>query len=189
MKELADILRARRRKRGAIDFDFPESKILLDEDGKPLAIEPRQRNAATRLIEDFMLLANETVAEDYYWQALPFLYRTHDKPDPDKMKELGIFINNFGYAIRMQQGEIHPKELQKLLDKLEGTSEEPLLSRLVLPYGAIRICRSTGLSRKISGAACRRNAGRIMRPCFPRRLCSPLCLSGGPRRRSGRRRN
>lgn len=132
MKELADILRTRRRKRGAIDFDFPESKILLDEDGKPLAIEPRQRNAATRLIEDFMLLANETVAEDYYWQALPFLYRTHDKPDPDKMKELGIFINNFGYAIRMQQGEIHPKELQKLLDKLEGTSEEPLLSRLVL---------------------------------------------------------
>ena len=132
MKELADILRARRRKRGAIDFDFPESKILLDREGRPLAIEPRQRNAATRLIEDFMLLANETVAEDYYWQALPFLYRTHDKPDPDKMKELGIFINNFGYAIRMQQGEIHPKELQKLLDKLEGTSEEPLLSRLVL---------------------------------------------------------
>ena len=132
MRELADILRARRRRRGAIDFDFPESKILLDGEGRPLAIEPRQRNAATKLIEDFMLAANETVAEDYFWQALPFLYRTHDRPDPEKIKALGIFINNFGYHIRMQQGEIHPKELQKLLDKLEGTSEEALLSRLVL---------------------------------------------------------
>ena len=132
MRELADILRVRRRRRGAIDFDFPESKILLDGEGRPLAIEPRQRNAATKLIEDFMLAANETVAEDYFWQALPFLYRTHDRPDPEKIKALGIFINNFGYHIRMQQGEIHPKELQKLLDKLEGTSEEALLSRLVL---------------------------------------------------------
>ena len=132
MQKLADILRARRRRRGAIDFDFPESKILLDGEGRPLAIEPRQRNAATKLIEDFMLAANETVAEDYFWQALPFLYRTHDRPDPEKIKALGIFINNFGYHIRMQQGEIHPKELQKLLDRLEGTSEEALLSRLVL---------------------------------------------------------
>ncbi len=132
MQKLADALRARRRRRGAIDFDFPESKILLDGEGRPLAIEPRQRNAATKLIEDFMLAANETVAEDYFWQALPFLYRTHDRPDPEKIKALGIFINNFGYHIRMQQGEIHPKELQKLLDKLEGTSEEALLSRLVL---------------------------------------------------------
>ena len=132
MQKLADILRARRRRRGAIDFDFPESKILLDGEGRPLAIEPRQRNAATKLIEDFMLAANETVAEDYFWQALPFLYRTHDRPDPEKIKALGIFINNFGYHIRMQQGEIHPKELQKLLDRLEGTSEEALRSRLVL---------------------------------------------------------
>ena len=132
MQKLADILRARRRRRGAIDFDFPESKILLDGEGRPLAIEPRQRNAATKLIEDFMLAANETVAEDYFWQALPFFYRTHDRPDPEKIKALGIFINNFGYHIRMQQGEIHPKELQKLLDRLEGTSEEALLSRLVL---------------------------------------------------------
>lgn len=79
-----------------------------------------------------MLLANETVAEDYYWQSVPFLYRTHDNPDPEKIKQLGIFINNFGYFIRMQQGEIHPKELQKLLDKIEGTPEEALLSRLTL---------------------------------------------------------
>lgn len=132
MKELSDILREKRRKRGAIDFDFPESKILLDDKGKPLEIKPYERNAATRMIEDFMLLANETVAEDYFWQSLPFLYRSHDNPDPDKMKQLTTFIHNFGYFIRMQQGEIHPKELQKLLDKIEGSPEEGLLSRLIL---------------------------------------------------------
>ena len=132
MKELADILRENSRKRGAIDFDFPESKIVLNEQGKPLEIKPYERNAATRIIEDFMLLANETVAEDYYWQSIPFLFRSHDNPDPEKMKQLGTFINNFGYFIKMQHGEIHPKELQKLLDKIEGTPEEALLSRLTL---------------------------------------------------------
>lgn len=132
MKELSLILREERRKRGAIDFDFPESKILLDLKGKPLEIKPYVRNAATKIIEDFMLLANETVAEDHYWQSIPFLYRSHDNPDPEKMKQLGTFINNFGYFIKMQHGEIHPKELQKLLDKIEGTPEEALLSRLTL---------------------------------------------------------
>lgn len=132
MEELSGIVRERRRKRGAIDFDFPESKILLDEKGRPLEIHPYERNIATKIIEDFMLLANETVAEDFYWQSIPFLYRTHDTPDPEKMKQLGVFINNFGYFIRMQQGEIHPKELQKLLDRIEGTPEEPLLARLTL---------------------------------------------------------
>ena len=132
MKELADILRENRRKRGAIDFDFPESKIVLNEQGKPLEIKPYERNAATRIIEDFMLLANETVAEDYYWPSIPILFRSHHNPDPEKMKQLGTFINNFGYFIKMQHGEIHPKELQKLLDKIEGTPEEALLSRLTL---------------------------------------------------------
>lgn len=132
MKEVSDILREKRKKRGAIDFDFPESKIILDAQGKPLEIKPYERNAATKIIEDFMLAANETVAEDYFWQSLPFLYRTHDNPDPEKMKQLGTFIHNFRYFIRLQQGEIHPKELQKLLDKIEGTPEEVLLSRLTL---------------------------------------------------------
>ena len=132
MKEVSDILREKRKKRGAIDFDFPESRIILDAQGKPLEIKPYERNAATKIIEDFMLAANETVAEDYFWQSLPFLYRTHDNPDPEKMKQLGTFIHNFGYFIRLQQGEIHPKELQKLLDKIEGTPEEVLLSRLTL---------------------------------------------------------
>ena len=97
-----------------------------------MEIKPYVRNAATKIIEDFMLLANETVAEDHYWQSIPFLYRSHDNPDPEKMKQLGTFINNFGYFIKMQHGEIHPKELQKLLDKIEGTPEEALLSRLTL---------------------------------------------------------
>ena len=132
MKELADILRAKRRQRGSIDFDFPESKIVLDDKGRPVDIRPYERNAATRIIEDFMLIANETVAEDYFWQELPFVYRTHEYPDPEKMKRLGTFINNFGYAIRTQNGEVHPKEIQKLLDRIQGTDEEALISRLTL---------------------------------------------------------
>lgn len=132
MKELADILREKRSQRGSIDFDFPETKIILDDKGKPVDIKPYDRNAATKIIEDFMLMANETIAEDYFWQELPFVYRTHDYPDPEKMKRLGVFINNFGYTIRAQNGEVHPKELQKLLTKIEGTEEEALISRLTL---------------------------------------------------------
>lgn len=79
-----------------------------------------------------MLIANETVAEDYFWQEVPFLYRTHDNPDPDRMRKLAIFINNFGYSIRLKDDEVHPKELQKLLAKLDGTPEEDLISRLTL---------------------------------------------------------
>ncbi len=132
MKELACILRAKRWARGAIDFDFPETKVILDAKGRPVEIRPYERNEATRIIEDFMLAANETVAEDYFWQDLPFLYRTHDRPDPQKMRKLGVFINNFGYSIRLRNGEIHPKELQKLLTKIAGSEEEALLSRLTL---------------------------------------------------------
>lgn len=132
MLELADILREKRRKRGSIDFDFPESKILLDKFGHPIEIKPYERNKATKIIEDFMLLANETVAEDFFWQELPFVYRTHDNPDNEKVEKLGIFINNFGYSIKIGQYEIHPKELQKLLVKIDGTPEEPLISRLTL---------------------------------------------------------
>ncbi len=132
MAELSQLLRARRTARGSIDFDFPETKIILDEKGRPQEIKPYERNAATKLIEDFMLMANETVAEDYFWQELPFLYRTHDNPDPEKMKRLGVFINNFGYHIRTQNGEVHPKELQKLLARIDGTDEEALIARLTL---------------------------------------------------------
>lgn len=132
MQELASLLREKRRKRGSIDFDFPESKIILDENGKPIEVKPYDRNTATKIIEDFMLIANETIAEDYFWQELPFVYRSHENPDPEKIMKLGIFINNFGYSIKIGQDEIHPKELQKLIEKIEGTPEEPLISRLTL---------------------------------------------------------
>lgn len=132
MAELAGILRKKRMKRGSIDFDFPEAKILLDEQGVPIEIKEYERNAATKLIEDFMLAANETVAQHFFWQELPFLYRTHDNPDPEKMERLMTFIRGFGYSIKMTQDEVHPKELQKLLAKIENTPEEALISRLTL---------------------------------------------------------
>ena len=132
MQELALILREKRHKRGSIDFDFPESKIILDEKGEPVEIKAYDRNPATRIIEDFMLIANETVAEHYFWQEIPFVYRTHDNPDPQKILSLGTFINNFGYSVRITNEDIHPKEIQKLLEKIEGTDEEAMISRLTL---------------------------------------------------------
>ncbi len=132
MEELARILRAKRKKRGSIDFDFPETKILLDKEGHPLEIRPYERNTATKIIEDFMLLANETVAQHFYWLEFPFVYRVHGNPDPEKIQQLGVFIGNFGYGIKTGQEEIHPKEIQKLLGKIEGTPEEALISRLAL---------------------------------------------------------
>lgn len=132
MEELAALLRRKRRKRGSIDFDFPESKITLDGRGKPIEVKAYERSTATRIIEDFMLAANETVAEDFFWQEIPFVYRSHENPDPDRIRKLGIFINNFGYSIHMGQDEIHPKELQKLIDSVEGKPEEALISRITL---------------------------------------------------------
>ena len=132
MKELADILREKRMHRGAIDFDFPETKVILNEAGEPVDIKPYDRNAATKIIEDFMLIANETVAQDYFWQEIPFLYRTHENPEPEKIRKLNTFINNFGYHVHVGGDEVHPKELQKLLGKSEDTPEEALIARLTL---------------------------------------------------------
>lgn len=132
LDKTARVLRKKRMARGAVDFDFPECKIILDAKGRPVEIKPYERNAATMLIEDCMLAANETVAEDYYWQQTPFLYRSHEKPDGEKIKRFGILINNFGYSIRLQNGELHPKEMQKLLAKVAGSPEEALLARLAL---------------------------------------------------------
>ena len=132
MAHVAGVLREKRARRGSIDFDFPETKVKLNALGQAVDILPYERNTATKLIEDFMLLANETVAEHFFWQELPFVYRTHEKPDPEKMAKLGIFIRNFGYYFKAGNGEVHPKELQKLLDKISGTKEEALLSRLTL---------------------------------------------------------
>ena len=132
MQELAAILREKRRKRGSIDFDFPETKIILDKKGHPVDIKPYDRNVATKIIEDFMLIANETVAQHFYWMEIPFVYRTHDNPDPEKIAKLSTFIRNFGYTIKSKQEEIHPKELQKLLANIEDTPQEALISRLTL---------------------------------------------------------
>ena len=132
MRELAAILRKKRMKRGSIDFDFPETKIVLDEKGKPIEIKPYERNVATKIIEDFMLLANETVAEDYYWQEIPFVYRVHEAPDDEKIRALATFINNFGFSMHIGANEVRPKEIQKLLGKVEGTPQEALISRLAL---------------------------------------------------------
>lgn len=134
MQELAAILRKKRRQRGSIDFDFPESKIILDQKGNPVSIEPYERNVATNLIEDFMLLANETVAQHFYWMEVPFLYRTHETPDTEKIEKLATFIHNFGYHIKIKTSdhEVHPKEIQKLLASIEGTEEEALIARLAL---------------------------------------------------------
>lgn len=132
MHKLALILREKRRKRGSIDFDIPESQITLDCNGKPIDVRPHDRNNATKLIEDFMLAANETVAEHFYWAEAPFVYRIHEKPDLDKIKKLSMFIRNFGYGIKTKEDSVHPKELQKLLDGIENTPEEALISRLTL---------------------------------------------------------
>ena len=132
MAELSRILREKRTQRGSIDFDFPETKMILDEGGKPIEIKPYDRNVATKIIEDFMLLANETVAEDYFWQEIPFVYRTHESPDEDKIKKLATFIHNFGHSMHISNKEVRPKEIQKLLAKVEGTAEDALISRLAL---------------------------------------------------------
>ncbi len=140
MESLAAILREKRGKRGSIDFDFPECKIFLDQDGHPTDIRPYERNVATDIIEDFMLAANETVAQHFYWMELPFVYRVHDVPDGERIQKLTAFINNFGYYMKAvgragqktSGEEVHPKEIQKLLAKIAGTPEEPMISRLAL---------------------------------------------------------
>ena len=132
MFELSQLIRAQRHKRGSIDFEFPESKIILNEKGIPIEIKPYDTNSATRLIEDFMLMANETIAEDFFWQELPFVYRVHESPDQEKIMNLSTMIANFGYFIKNTGEELHPKEFQKLLGKIAGTPEEALISRLTL---------------------------------------------------------
>lgn len=132
MRELSMLLRKKRGKRGAIDFDFPESKIRLDENGKPADIYPYEQNAATELIEDFMLLANETVAEEYSLQEIPFVYRTHDNPDAEKMEAVLSMIRTGGFKARKAKEEIRPKEIQNILDEIEGMDCEPFFARLLL---------------------------------------------------------
>lgn len=131
MDKLRKILNNRRRLRGAVNFDFPEPKIILDSEGKVLDIKPYERNSATNLIEEFMLVCNETIAEDYYWQGIPFVFRNHDQPDEEKIEGLKKLISAFGYRIK-GKGEIHPMEVQKLIEKVKDTPQEHIISRMVL---------------------------------------------------------
>lgn len=132
MEELRQILGAKRRKRGSVNFDLPESKIILDENGKPIDIKPYERSIATNMIEEFMLVCNETIAENSFWQEMPFMYRSHQEPDEEKLEKMEQFLRGFGYYLRKKDGEIHPREIQKVLQKAEGTDEERIITRMVL---------------------------------------------------------
>ncbi|QOR83950.1 ribonuclease R [Geobacillus stearothermophilus] len=132
MAELADILRTKRMKRGAIDFDFKEAKVLVDENGKPYDVVLRERSVAERLIEEFMLAANETVAEHFHWLNVPFIYRVHEDPKPEKLQRFLEFITNFGYVVKGTGNQIHPRALQQILEAVRGEPEEMVISTVML---------------------------------------------------------
>jgi len=131
MKELALILRKKRSLRGAIDFDFEEAKIVVDENGKPIDIKRYPITIANKIIEEFMLLCNETVSEHFYWANIPFVYRIHEDPDPEKIENLNAFLFNFGYRIK-GSGNVHPRALQDVLEKVKGTPQERVISTMML---------------------------------------------------------
>ena len=131
-EKLARILMKRRERRGAIDFDFPESKIILNREGKVVDIKCYERRISNKMIEEFMLVANETVAEHFYWLQLPFVYRIHETPSAEKMEDLNKFIATFGYHIKGDLEDVHPKEIQSLVEKIKGTKEEESISTRAL---------------------------------------------------------
>ncbi len=132
MYKLSSILRKNREKRGAIDFDFPATHILIDENGKVVGLAPYERNDAHKLIEDFMLAANETVAEHFSLMESPFVYRVHSAPDPEKMQTLGRFLGACGYTLKGNKDSIHPKEIQKMLESLSGHEDEAVITKMTL---------------------------------------------------------
>lgn len=131
MDKLCDVLAKKRKERGSIEFEFSETKIILNDQGKPIDIAKYDRRKANRVIEEFMLITNETVAEYMYWTELPFLYRVHEQPDEDKILKFQKFIYNMGYQMKGLQ-EVHPKDLQEILFKIKGTKEEHLINTIML---------------------------------------------------------
>lgn len=131
MERLMQILNNRRRARGSIEFEFEETKIILDEKGRPIEIRPYERGISERIIEEFMLVCNETIAEHMYWKEMPFIYRVHEDPDSEKLQAFNEFIFNFGYHLK-GLAEIHPKALQQLTDQIKGTKEERIINTLML---------------------------------------------------------
>ena len=131
MKELALILKQKRLERGAVDFDFSEARIILDEKGKPVEIKKYKLNIASHIIEEFMLVCNEVVSEHFYWLGVPFVYRIHENPDPDKMESLNQVLGAFGYHLKGYR-DVHPKALQEILGQIRETPEEKIISTLML---------------------------------------------------------
>ncbi|MGN1385870.1 MAG: ribonuclease R [Bacillus sp. (in: firmicutes)] len=132
MEKLASILREKRMKRGAIDFDFKESKVLVDEEGHPTDVVLRERSVAEKLIEEFMLVANETVAEHFHWMDVPFIYRIHEDPKEEKLQRFFEFITNFGLVVKGKANAIHPRALQEIIEAVEGKPEEMVVSTVML---------------------------------------------------------
>lgn len=132
MEELATILRAKRERRGAIDFDFKESKVIVDENGWPVDIEMIERTVSEKLIEEFMLAANETVAEHFHWMQVPFLYRIHEDPKEEKLQNFFGFITNFGISVKGAGNKVHPRALQEIIDSIAGLPEETVISTMLL---------------------------------------------------------
>lgn len=132
MKKLSEILKEKRRRRGSIDFDFPESKVILDKDGKADKIVKLERGISEKVIEEFMIVANETVAQHMYWLEVPFLYRVHEEPAGEKMLALNEFLHIFGYHIRTGTDKISPKSFQEIVEKAKGRPEEKAVSTVML---------------------------------------------------------
>ena len=132
MEELAHILKERREKAGSLSLDIPETKVILDEDGYAIDITKYELCFANEIIEQFMLTANETVAEKFFWLEAPFIYRVHEEPDMEKVTELNKFLFNFGYKIKCSKETVHPTAFEEVLRKIKGTKEERIVSNLVL---------------------------------------------------------
>lgn len=133
MAELANILKDKRRENGYLNLDIPESKIILDENGVAIDVKKYETYFANEIIEQFMLIANETVAERFYWLQAPFIYRNHEAPDLDKVKDLNKTLYNFGYKIKISKEEIiYPNEFAKILDEVKGKEEEKVVSNIIL---------------------------------------------------------
>lgn len=132
MEELAHILKARREKAGSLNLDIPETKVILDKNGYAVDITKYELVFANEIIEQFMLTANETVAEKFFWLEAPFIYRVHEEPDLEKVSELNKFLFNFGYKVKCNNGSVHSTAFEEVLEKVKGTPEERIVSNLVL---------------------------------------------------------
>ncbi len=132
MEKLAAILNGKRKGRGAIDFDFKEAQVLVDDDGKAIDVVLRERSVGERLIEEFMLAANETIAEHFYWLEVPFIHRIHEDPDEGKLESFFEFLAGLGIAVKGTANEIHPQALQKVIEGIKDEPEEMIVSKLML---------------------------------------------------------